>query len=89
MLKLKKETLLAEEKIQRVSFENEWYFDVDSVAAFIKEDLSAVNGITLPFGGEYKKAAKLEDIEAGRKQEELSEFNKALLKMKDFKGNKE
>jgi len=93
MLKLKKETLMAENTVQRVQFENEIYFDVDSVASFIKEDLSDVKGIQLPFGGEYKNAAKLEDIEAGRKQEELSEFNKALLKaknypkMKNFKSN--
>ena len=89
MLKLNKEILLKEETVIKIQFDNEWYFDVNSVAAFIKEDLSAVAGITLPFGGNeviYKKAAKIEDIEAGRKEEELSEFNKALLKAKNFKG---
>ena len=89
MLRLNKETLLSENTVQKVQFNNDWYFDVESVAAYIKEDLSTVKGITLPFGGNkvtYKTAAKIEDIEAGRKQEELSEFNKALLKAKNFKG---
>lgn len=85
MLKLKKEELLNETTVSKVQFDNDWYFDVDSVAVFLKEDLSGVEAITLPFGGSYRKAATVESIEKGRKQEELSEFNKALLKMKNFK----
>ncbi len=90
MLRLDKEKLLQEETVQKVQFANDWYFDLDSVAKFIKEDLSEVEAITLPFDGEsgvtYKKAATIENIEKGRKQEPLSEFNKALLKAKNFKG---
>ena len=82
MIRLDKEALLQELTVNKVQFDNDWYFDIDSVAQYIKEDLSDVVSVTLPFNGEYKKAAKLEDIEQGRKQEELSEFNKALLKMK-------
>ena len=85
MLKLKKDNLLNEETVKKVQFDNDWYFDVETVASFIKEDLSGVEGITLPIAGEYKKAATLEQIEKGRKQEELSEFNKALLKMREKK----
>lgn len=83
MLKLKKEELINEEAVRKVQFDNAWYFDVESISAYIKEDLSGVEGITLPFDGVYKKAATIENIEKGRKQEELSEFNKALLKMKN------
>lgn len=86
MLKLNKEELLKEETVNKVQFDNDWYFDVDSVATFKKEDLSGVETVTLPFGGDYRKAATIEAIERGRKQEELSEFNKTLLKMKRFKG---
>ena len=84
MLRLKEEDLLREETVNKVEFDGRWYFDIDSVATYIKEDLSDVEGITLPFSGEYIKASTLENIEKGRKQETLSEFNKALLKMKDF-----
>ncbi|KAF2518120.1 hypothetical protein E0W68_10300 [Flavobacterium salilacus subsp. salilacus] len=93
MLKIDKEKLLNEQTVNKVQFNNEWYFDVDSVASHLKEDLSEVESITLPFGSDsevsngvsYKKAATIENIEKGRKQEPLSEFNKALLKAKNFK----
>ena len=86
MLKLNKDKLLKETVVNKVEFDNNWYFDVDSVAKFINEDLSDVEGITLPFDKEYKKAATIEQIEKGRKQEPLSEFNKALLKARKYKG---
>jgi len=76
---------MKEATVKKIQFDNQWYFDVDSVADFIKEDLSTVETITLPFGKEYKKSATIDNIEKGRKQEELSDFNKALMKMKNFK----
>lgn len=85
MLRLDKERLLKEDAVRKIQFDNDWYFDVDSVSDFIQEDLSGVGTIVLPFDKEYKRAATIEGIEKGRKQEELSEFNKALLKMKNFK----
>ncbi|RWX00991.1 hypothetical protein [Flavobacterium cerinum] len=85
MLKLKKEELLNNEAVKKIQFDNDWYFNVEDVAKAINEDLSNVETITLPIGGEYIKTATLENIEKGRKQEELSEFNKALLKMRNKK----
>lgn len=85
MLRIKQEDLLKEEAVRKVQFDNNWYFDVESVANYMNEDLSNVEGITLPFGKEYKKAATIESIEKARKQEPLSEFNKALLKGKNFR----
>ena len=37
------------------------------------------------FNKEYKKAATIEDLEKGRKKEELSDFNKALLKARRYR----
>ena len=85
MLKIDKEKLLADDTVQRVQFENEYYFSVEDVAKYLNEDLYDVEGIQLPIAGEYKKTATLEQIEKGRKQEPLSKFNEALLKMKNFK----
>ena len=85
MLKLRTEQLIKEETINKVQFNTNWYFDIESVEAYLKEDLSDVNHIILPFGDQYKKAATIKDIEEGRKQEPLSEFNQALLKMKKGK----
>lgn len=88
MLRIELEKLLHEPRIRKVQFENETYFSIDDVAKFIKEDLSAVESINLPIGGEYTKTATLQQIEKGRKEESLSEFNKALLKMKNFPKHK-
>jgi hypothetical protein len=84
MLKIDKEKLLHEPGIRKVQFENETYFSVEDVAKHLNEDLSAVETIKLPITGDYIETATVENIEKGRKHEELSEFNKALLKMKNF-----
>ena len=47
--------------------------------------------ITLPINEKYIEVATIADIEKGRKkktQEELSEFNQALLKARNFKEDK-
>lgn len=85
MLRIDKEKLLGDDTVQRVQFENEYYFSVEDVAKYLNEDLSDVEAITLPVAGEYKKVATVEAIEKGRKPEQLSEFNKALLKFKNKK----
>jgi hypothetical protein len=85
MLKIKETDLQGSDKVQKIQFDNKWYYDLESTSTFLKEDLSDVESIKLPLNGEYKEVATLEDIEKGRKQEPLSEFNQALLKMKKFK----
>jgi len=85
MLKIDREKLLNEKAVNKVEFQGETYFVIEDVAKYLNEDLSDVEAITLPVDGVYKKTATLEQIEAGRKQEKLSTFNEALLKMKNFK----
>ena len=85
MLRLNEKDLLENAEIEKIQFDNKWYYDLESVATFLKEDLSGVESIKLPLNGNYKDVATLEQIEKGRKQEPLSEFNQALLKMKKFK----
>ncbi|TKC10858.1 hypothetical protein FA048_11870 [Pedobacter polaris] len=85
MLKIKEEDLQKSDDVLKIQFDNKWYYDIKSVATFLKEDLSGVESIKLPLKGEYKEVATLEEIEKGRKEEPLSEFNQALLKMKKFK----
>ena len=85
MLKLKETELLENAGIKKVQFDNKWYFELESLATFLKEDLSEVVSIKLPINGNYGNTATLEQIEKGRKQEKLSEFNEALMKMKKFK----
>lgn len=85
MLKLDKSQLKENKEIRRVQFEGEDYFSIEDVSKLLNEDLSDVVGLTLPIDGEYKPTATIENIEKGRKQEELSDFNKALLKARKFK----
>lgn len=85
MLRLDKKQLLENKKIRKVQFEGEDYFSIEDVSKLLNEDLSEVIGLTLPIDGEYKPTATIENIEKGRKQEELSDFNKALLKARKFK----
>lgn len=85
MLKLNKTELLENKSIRKVQFENEYYFCIEDVTKILNEDLSNVEGLTLPVNGEYKLTATIENIEKGRKREELSDFNKALLQARRFK----
>lgn len=85
MLRLDKKQLLENKEIRKVQFEGEDYFSIEDVSKLLNEDLSDVIGLTLPIDGEYKPTATIENIEKGRKQEELSDFNKALLKARKFK----
>ncbi|WP_294240410.1 hypothetical protein [uncultured Chryseobacterium sp.] len=85
MLRLDKKQLLENKEIRKVQFEGEDYFSIEDVSKLLNEDLSEVIGLILPIDGEYKPTATIENIEKGRKQEELSDFNKALLKARKFK----
>lgn len=85
MLKLDIKQLLENKSVGKVQFEGEYFFCIEDVSTLINEDLSDVAGLTLPVNGEYKPTATIENIEKGRKKEELSDFNKALLKARKFK----
>lgn len=84
MLRIDAEKLIHEPGIRKVQFDNETYFSIEDVAKHLKEDLSAVESIKLPMEGKYIETATVVQIEKGRKIEKLSEFNEALLKMKNF-----
>jgi len=86
---LKKEKLLLDGNISKTQFENEWYFNLEDIASYLEEDLSEVESLDLPLliegKRETKPTATFENIEKGRKKEELSDFNKKLLKARFFK----
>lgn len=88
---LEEKELIIRADIRYVQFNHEFYFSIEDIAMEIKEDLSDVKGITLPINEKYIEVATIADIEKGRKkktQEELSEFNQALLKARNFKEDK-
>lgn len=90
MYKLEEKELLIRADIRYVKFNDEYYFSIDDIAMEIKQDLSKVKTITVPINEEYTKVATIREIEKGLKKEpikkeELSEFNQALLKARNFK----
>lgn len=88
MYKLEEKELLIRADIRSVEFSNEYYFSIEDIAMEIKEDLSEVKTIVLPINEKYIEVAKISDIEKGLRKkpiEELSEFNQALLKARNFK----
>lgn len=86
---LEKEKLLQNESIHKTEFEQQWYFSLEDMIEYLQEDLSEVEYLELPLliGGKRKtvKTATFDNIEKSRKKEELSDFNKALLKARYFK----
>lgn len=78
MMRLKEEDMA---NVESVVLNEVRYYSVKDTAEKINEDLSGVETVSIldrPF-------ATLEKINAGRKREELSDFNKTLLRAKNFK----
>lgn len=72
MKPLKEKLLIKDATINKVQFDKEWFFKLDDMAHYLKEDLSAVEYIFLPmiFEGEqeFVKCAAYDDIIRGRKE---------------------
>jgi hypothetical protein len=56
--------------INKVQFDTEWFYKLDDMAFYLKEDLSEVDFIYLPFiidgEQEFVKCSSFEDIYRGR-----------------------
>lgn len=89
MIKLQEQYLLDSPDIRKAEFENRWWFSVEDVSAYLKEDLDGVESIALPVSAGGKRqiiqCATVEQINNGRKQEELSDFNKKLIRARYYK----
>jgi hypothetical protein len=64
--------LLEDATIHKVQYDKEWFFNLDDMAFYLKEDLSEVDYIHLPMmieeEQEFVKCATFEDILRGRKE---------------------
>jgi hypothetical protein len=85
MNKLDEKTLLEEKSIESVEFDGEWYFVVSDVSAYLDEDLSDVETITLPLRSGSKQCASIDHIKAGRKKAEKTDFDNKMLQALKFK----
>ena len=72
MKRLKEILLIKDATINKVQFDKEWFFKLDDMAFFLKEDLSEVEFVYLPMliDGEREivKCSSFEDILRGRKE---------------------
>ncbi len=72
MRPLKEKLLIKDASINKVQFDKEWFFKLEDMAFYLKEDLSDVEFIHLPMliDGieEIVKCCSFEDIIRGRKE---------------------
>ncbi|MEN9908428.1 MAG: hypothetical protein RLZZ540_1577 [Bacteroidota bacterium] len=72
MKRLKEILLIKDATINKLQFDKEWFFKLDDMAFFLKEDLSEVEFVYLPMliDGEREivKCSSFEDILRGRKE---------------------
>ena len=72
MKPLKEKLLIQDATIHKVQYDTEWFFNLEDMAFYLKEDLSEVEWIYLPMmiEGEQEivKCCTFEDILKGRKK---------------------
>lgn len=72
MKPLKEKLLIQDATIHKVQYDTEWFFNLEDIAFYLKEDLSEVEWIYLPMmiEGEQEivKCCTFEDILRGRKE---------------------
>lgn len=72
--------------IHKVQFDREWFYSLEDMEYFLKEDLSGVEAVSLPmeiFGETMNvKCATWEDIERYRYREPLLDFKSSVFRDK-------
>ena len=84
MKKISELTIRKDSNIHKVQFDKEWFYSIEDMEDFLKEDLSAVEAINLPmmvYGEEMiVKCATWEDVERARVKAPLEEFRGSVLR---------
>lgn len=72
MRPLKEKLLIKDATINKVQYDKEWFFNLEDMIYYLKEDLSEVEFVRLPMliDGEVEvvKCSSFEDIMRGRKE---------------------
>ncbi|MFT5251389.1 MAG: hypothetical protein ACI87N_000367 [Flavobacteriales bacterium] len=72
MKPLKENLLIKDATIHKVQFDTEWFFKLDEMSFYLKEDLSEVEFVYLPIlidgEQEFVKCSTFDDILRGRKE---------------------
>jgi len=90
--KIKEEELLKNPTINKVQFENVWFYRLKDIEAYLGENLENVEYITLPFLIDGRrvdtKCSTIIDIENSRKKEPLSDFDEKIKVALNFNPKK-
>jgi hypothetical protein len=72
MKPLREKLLIKEASIHKIQFDTEWFYSLEDMTFYLKEDLSEVEFIYLPMlidrENEFVKCCTFEDILRGRKE---------------------
>ena len=72
MKPLREKLLIKDATINKIQFDKEWFYKLDDMAFYLKEDLSEVEFVFLPMmiegEQEFVKCAAFDDIIKGRKE---------------------
>lgn len=83
---MNREEIFNSAEIRKIEFDGEWYFRLSDLKDALKEDLSEVKTIVLPFmiDGERvdTECATYESIKSGRKR---TDFDKKIIQALNFK----
>jgi hypothetical protein len=86
MKKITEAIIRKDSNINKVQFDKEWFYSLEDMEDYLKEDLSGVEAVTLPMDiyGEIMnvKCATWEDIERFRQKEPLEDFRGSVLRQK-------
>ncbi|MEL1245321.1 hypothetical protein AAEO56_13675 [Flavobacterium sp. DGU11] len=86
MKKITEAIIRKDSNINKVQFDKEWFYSLEDMEDYLKEDLSGVETVTLPMDiyGEIMnvKCATWEDIERFRQKEPLEDFRGSVLRRK-------
>lgn len=84
MKKISEMIVRKDSSIHKVQFDKDWFYSIEDMQDFLKEDLSAVEAVSLPmmvYGEELVvKCATWEDIERVRTKELLGDFRGSVSK---------
>jgi hypothetical protein len=86
MKKITEAIVRKDASIHKVQFDREWFYSLEDMEYFLKEDLSGVEAVSLPmeiFGETMNvKCATWEDIERYRYREPLQDFKGSVFRNK-------
>lgn len=86
MKKLNEKILRKESIIRKIQYDKEWFYSIEDIADYLKEDLTGIEYINLnvptEFGLVNMPCATFEDIKRVLNKEPLQNFSSSMLRKK-------